>query len=360
MPLLVDYAEKAWSPLRATRVWASVEPGPQRIGWRNTTVISMTTPLNSAAVQSCRTLGGVLVLIASDSDVLRVPAIDAVEIMRAAVLAHADGRLEAPTRFGVELGAGRFTLTAGRLAGAASGFRLGTSVDAQSGELTLVFDASGLPLGIVFGREVGRRRTGALGGVAADVLARPESSVLGLIGAGEQAFTQLWAIAAVRQLRRVRVFSRQADRREAFAARARAELDLDVEVVDEAHLALVDADILVMATPSEVPLIDVSWIPPGCHVHTLGPKGPPEGECPRELAATAAVLVSDSPAQLAAMEGAGAPWTRGRAVVSLGEVAAGTSTGRVSPDDVTCYASVGLAATEVLLARRVLELVGIG
>jgi ornithine cyclodeaminase len=320
--------------------------------------MSMATTFNAAAVYSRRANGGVLMLIASDKEVLQVPATEAVEIMRAAVLAHQDGRLEAPTRFGVELGTGRFTLTAGRLAGAASGFRLGSSVDAQSGELTLVFDGSGLPLGVVLGREVGRRRTGALGGVAADVLSRPESSVLGLIGAGEQAFTQLWAITAVRELRRVRVFSRQVERREAFAARARTELDLEVEVVSEPHLALADADIVVLATPSPEPLIDVSWILPGCHVHTLGPKGPAEGECPRELAATATVLVSDSPAQLAAMEGAGAPWTRGRAAVSLGEVAAGTSAGRVSPEDVTCYASVGLAGTEVLLARRVLDLAG--
>ena len=68
----------------------------------------------------------------------------------------------------------------------------------------------------------------------------------------------------------------------------------------------------------------------------------------------AAVLLSDSPDQLAAMEGPGAPWSGGRTVASLGEVLVGARPGRTSDRDVTLYASVGLAGTEVLLGRRVL------
>jgi ornithine cyclodeaminase len=126
---------------------------------------------------------------------------------------------------------------------------------------------------------------------------------------------------------------------------------------------VVDTDIVVLSTPAADPLIDPGWVSPGTHVHTLGPKGVTldpsggaEGECPRALVKSADLLFSDSPAQLEAMEGPAHPWTEGRPAIALGSIVAGALPGRVTPDDVTCYASVGLAGTEVLLARRVLEL----
>ena len=150
---------------------------------------------------------------AVDADVDRVSAAEAIEIMRRAVVAHRRGQLQAPVRFGVELGSGQFVFTAGRLAGEGSGFRFGFSADPPTGELTLVLGPTGLPTGVVLGRQIGRRRTGALGGLAVDLCARPDASTLALIGAGEQAFTQLWAIAAVRDLKRIRVYSRRPDLR---------------------------------------------------------------------------------------------------------------------------------------------------
>jgi alanine dehydrogenase len=290
----------------------------------------------------------------SDADVLALGAGQAVDIMRRALLAHRRGDLESPVRFSTALGAGGFTFTAGRLDGVASGFRLGSTVEGVDSQLTLVLGPDGLPLGVVTGREVGRRRTGALGGVAADVCARADAATIGLVGAGEQAFTQLWAIAAVRPLRRVRVHSRQPERRLAFAARARRELGLVVETVDEPADAVVDTDIVVLSTPATEALIDAGWVSPGTHVHTLGPKGRAEGECPRGLAAGADLLVSDSPAQLTAMEGPDQPWTAGRPATALGSIVAGARPGRVAPTDITLYASVGLAGTEVLLAAAVL------
>jgi ornithine cyclodeaminase len=302
-------------------------------------------------------------LTRDDADVLRVSSSDAVGIMRNALRAHHEGGLEAPTRFSVKLGAGGFTFTAGRLAGTASGFRLGTSMEGAHRELTLVFDGDGVPVGVVHGSNIGRRRTGALGGVAADACARPDATTIGFVGAGEQAFTQLWAIASVRSLQRVRVYSRDPERRALFAARAAAELGLAVETLSEVESAVVDTDIVVLSPPAADPLIDPGWVSPGTHVHTLGPKGVTldpsggaEGECPRALVKSADLLFSDSPAQLEAMEGPAHPWTEGRPAIALGSIVAGALPGRVTPDDVTCYASVGLAGTEVLLARRVLEL----
>jgi alanine dehydrogenase len=107
-----------------------------------------------------------------------------------------------------------------------------------------------------------------------------------------------------------------------------------------------------MSTPATQPLIEVEWLAPGTHVHTLGPKGAAEGECPKALVRAAEVFMSDSPAQLTAMEGADRPWSEQRPAVSLGEILVGTQPGRTSVDQITLYASVGLAGTEVLLAHQ--------
>lgn len=294
-------------------------------------------------------------LIAADADVLALPASDAVEVMWRAVAAHGAGDLIAPPRTVLDLGDAAITLTAGRLPGIATGFRLYSSATDAASELTLVFQPGAEPLGIVTGREVGRRRTGALGGVAARLCAREDSTSIGLIGAGHQAFTQLWAIAAVRELTDIRLSTRTSATASRFIARAAAELGLTVRAVESAQEAVRDADIVVLSTPSPTPLIDAAWIGPGTHVHTLGPKGAAEGECPRTLVARADSLVSDSPAQLLYMEGADTPWTGGREAASLGAILTGTATGRASRDDITLYASVGLAGTEVLLAQRVLS-----
>ena len=293
-------------------------------------------------------------LTADDNDVLSVPAAEAVEVMRQAVLAHGTGDLAAPPRTIVQLGDAAMSFTIGRLPGVAGGFRVYSSASESPSELTVVLQAGDEPIGVVVGKEVGRRRTGALGGVAADLCSRADSSAIGFVGAGHQAFTQLWAIAAVRDLTDIRLFTRSADTAARFIARAEAELGLTVRLAASAQEAVTGADIVVLSTPAPAPLIDASWIAPGTHIHTLGPKGAAEGECPIALVASADALVSDSPAQLTAMEGASLPWTGGRAATSLGAIAAGTATGRVGADDITLYASVGLAGTEVMLARHVL------
>ncbi len=295
-----------------------------------------------------------MVLSATNDDVLAISAADAVGVMWDAVRDHGEGRLDAPARTTIDLGSAAMTLTSGRLPGVATGFRVYSSA-AEATEVTLVFQPGEQSLGIVSGPNLGRRRTGALGGVAAKLCSRADSTSIGLVGAGGQAFTQLWAIAAVRDLASACVYSRNPATANALAARARSELGLDVEVVASPRDAVDGADIVVLSTPAPEPLIDVSWIAPGTHVHTLGPKGADEGECPHALVKAATLLMSDSPVQLLAMEGTDQPWTGGRTAVSLGDILTGRAAGRVNDDDVTLYASVGLAGTEVLLAQHLLN-----
>jgi alanine dehydrogenase len=98
---------------------------------------------------------------------------------------------------------------------------------ASGDQLTVVYDdTTGELSGVITGNFLGAARTGAIGAVAVDVLARPDAGTVGLIGSGHQAWTQLWAMRAVRPLRAVRVHSRDQTRRDEFARRAGAQLSV--------------------------------------------------------------------------------------------------------------------------------------
>jgi alanine dehydrogenase len=291
-------------------------------------------------------------IVLYDEDVrTRLDAASAVDAARRALEDAYRGRLAAPPRLRAEIGDGGLVFTAGGYAEGALGFRVYGLWRGDSDQAVLVWDRDGRLLGCVVGSELGARRTGALGGVAVDVLARADASTVGLVGSGTQAWTQLWAIAAVRSLSRVRVFSPTREHRDAFAGRARSELGLPAEPCGTAEEAVADADVVVLATRSEEPVIDAGWIRDGTHVSTVGPKFASAHETPPELAHRAAVVVSDSPEQAADYD---EPFFTDRALTHLGAVVAGEAAGRASDPDVTLYCSTGLAGSEVVLAETLL------
>jgi alanine dehydrogenase len=262
------------------------------------------------------------------------------------------GRLAAPPRARVELGERALVFTAGALADGAAGFRVyQTGVD-DADQAVLVWNADGGLAGCIVGMELGAARTGALGAAAVEALARSDAEVVGVVGSGRQAWTQLWAATAVRRIAEVRVFSPTEAHRERFAQRARAELGLDAAAVTGPREAVGGADVVILATRSETPVIEAGWVASGAHVNTVGPKAAGACETPPGLADAAAVVVSDSPAQAAAY---GAPFFTPRELTHLGAVIAGDAPGRAGDSDITLYASTGLAGSEVVIARRLLE-----
>lgn len=285
-----------------------------------------------------------------DEDVRRrLDAATAVDAVREALRAHHAGTLHAPPRVRAALGEGELVVTAGRLErGGLFGLR---AYDTLVGgdQLVAVWDAaSGGLRAVVHGTELGVRRTGALGAVGLDVAARPGPLRLGLLGCGAQAWAQLWALRAVRELREVLVASRRFAKAEEFAARARRQWGLPVRAVREAEQAVRGRDAVVVATNSPAPVLEAGWIAPGTHVTTLGPKTVSRHEVPAALADRADVVLTDSPAQLAAYP---EPHLfAGRPVAGLGAVLAGAARGRSGAGQVTVFCSVGLAGTEVAVA----------
>jgi alanine dehydrogenase len=208
-----------------------------------------------------------------DDDVrARLDAADAVRAARQAVVDAYRGLLAAPPRRRTDFGDNALVFTAGGYVGGPVGVRVYGLWRGDSDQVVLVWEGDGRLKGCVVGRELGARRTGALGGAAVDALARADASSVGIIGSGVQAWTQLWAIAAVRPLTGVQIFSPTREHRETFARRVGTELELEAAPSDTAEEAVVDADLVVLATRSERPVIEADWVRPGTHLNTIGPK----------------------------------------------------------------------------------------
>ncbi|MDN5759496.1 MAG: hypothetical protein L0H59_13365 [Tomitella sp.] len=303
-----------------------------------------------------------MVEVLTDADVRRLLTRDAaVEWMREAMVAEHRGELQSPPRVHADLGGSRLVFTTGALRRAWFGYRsYDTFETAEPGEqVVVVHDANtGRVRGIAIGNELGPRRVGAIGGVAADVLARPEASSLALVGTGTQAWEQLCAISVVRDLAHVRVYSRGADGRTAFAGRVRSELGLNAMATADAQEAVDHADIVVLATSSPTPVIDPAWVAPGAFITTLGPKQVGRAEFGPDLVAVCDLAFTDSVAQISAYDPPNVLVGTGKEhlLTSLGAVLAGHSAGRTSADQRVLFCSVGLAGTEVFLLDRLLTL----
>jgi alanine dehydrogenase len=290
-----------------------------------------------------------------DSDVRsRLGAADAVRAARRALVDAYRGVLAAPPRLHADLGERGLIFTAGGYAEGPVGFRVYGRWPGDSDQAVLVWGGNGRLAGCIVGTELGARRTGALGGAAVDALARANATTIGIVGSGVQAWTQLWAISAVRGLADVRVFSPTPEKREGFARRTEAELGMSATACDTPQEAVADSDLVILATRSKRPVIEAGWIRPGTHVNTVGPKLASARETPPELAERAVAVVTDSPEQAA---GYGEPFFTPRALTHLGGVLMGDQPGRLSDEDITLYCSTGLAGSEVVLAETLLAAV---
>ncbi len=284
----------------------------------------------------------------TDDDVreLLTPALAVSEARRCLIDAYR-GQLSAPPRLRADLGAVELVFTAGGYVDGPVGFRVYGTWPEETDQAVVVWGRDGRMLTCVLGHELGTLRTGALGGAAVDALARQDARAIGVVGSGRQAWAQLWAVSAARTPASVRVFSPHAEHRERFAKRAADELGVSAEAVSDARQAVQAADIVIIATVSERPVVAAGWIERGAHVNTVGPKTRSAHETPPELVDAARIAVSDSPAQAAAY---GEPFFTDRELRHLGAVLAGDEPGRRSEDDITVYCSTGLAGSEVAMA----------
>lgn len=232
--------------------------------------------------------------------------------------------------------------------------------------LILLFSTQDVaPVAIIHDGLIQLVRVACTGALSARLLAREDATDLGLLGSGQQAWWHLAAIRAVRGLRRARVYSPNAERREAFAARAVRELGIEIQAVPSAREAVEGADIVVAATNASEPVIDGRWIAPGAHVISIvsGDKGSTRRELDDETMRRAALVVAHSRAganehgngDLAGPVGAGIlSWEK---IVDFPDLVAGTAPGRAGRDDITVFKNNGGTGLQfAAVAPRVYEL----
>lgn len=216
-------------------------------------------------------------------------------------------------------------------------------------------------LAILHGREMSLWKTGATAAVAARHMARTDARTAALIGTGYFARTQLLGLAAVRPLARVRCYSRNAARREAFVAWARAQLpELAIEAASSAEAAARGADVVVTVTTSPLPVIEGAWLAPGVHCNVMGQHDPRAREVDSEAVAGSRVVV-DSFAQAWNEKGEILiPLTEGRiakehVLGELGDVVAGRIAARRGDTDRTMFCSGGTALEYMGTCAMLLE-----
>jgi alanine dehydrogenase len=242
------------------------------------------------------------------------------------------------------------------------GMKLYTSVRGALRFLVPLYrSATGELLALVEAEHLSMIRTGAASGAAARYMARENAQTLAVIGSGLQARGQVEAIAAVRNLTGVRVFSRNADRRAQFANEMEDKLEIPVTPCDSAEAAIRNADIIVTATTSSKPVVEGEWISPGTHVNAIGANFPQKHELDDAAIARASRIAVDFLEQAKMEAGdliqafATEP-ARWNSVVELSQIIAGKIPGRENETEVTLFKSSGIAIWDVAVAKKVYEL----
>lgn len=224
--------------------------------------------------------------------------------------------------------------------------------------IVLIDPKNGAPIAIMSGTTVTDMRTGASGGIAAKYLARKDSKVVGLVGAGMQAHTQLMALLEVyRKLDEVRVWSRSEETKQNFVTETRHAYGhlckiIPVKTIKE---SVEEADIVVTTTPSRQPLVMNDMVSSGMHFNCIGADAPGKEELDPAILKRAKIVVDDW--EQASHSGEiNVPLSQGSITkknvwAEIGEIAAGLKSGRQRQDEITIFMSTGLAVQDAVTAK---------
>lgn len=213
---------------------------------------------------------------------------------------------------------------------------------------------TGAPLAVMDGTSLTDLRTGAAGGVAAKYLSRQDSKVVGMIGLGNQARTQLRALTLVRNISSVKIY----DRSTSSASRFKKDIgeETGLEIIIEPNIQNVcDCDILVTTTPVRSPIVEAGWIKAGTHINAIGADAAGKEELDPMILRRAKVVV-DAVAQAAHSGEVNVPISKGifsveEIYAELGQIICGRKLGRESDKEITVFDSTGLAIQDVVSAN---------
>ena len=207
---------------------------------------------------------------------------------------------------------------------------------------------------------MGQLRTGATTGVAVKHLSNAEASTVGIIGTGYQASTQLEAVCKVRGVKKIKVFSRNQENREAFARSAADTLGVDISAAASSREAGEDSDIVICIAATMDPVLEGGWLKQGATVIGAGPTTWRAREVDDATLERAGKVFVDSleQAPMEAGDMAGAvdrgifQWSQ---VLELRNAVAGTVAGRDNADQIVYAKLMGTGIADVAACKLAYE-----
>ncbi len=226
----------------------------------------------------------------------------------------------------------------------------------QQYHVTLYDASTGRLVAFIHANWLGALRTGATTGVAVRLLANSDAKVLGMIGTGYQAHTQVLAATRGRSFEEIKVFSRRPDPRNAFAEEMTQALGQPVRAVESSQEAVAGSDVVVCLTVTKDPVLDGAWLEEGALLVSAGPVTVDAQEVDRTSVMRAACIIVDSIEQapyeagelVAAVNDGDITWEQ---VLTLPHVVAGMSQGRTSPTENIYVKHFGIGVVDIVAAK---------
>ncbi len=240
------------------------------------------------------------------------------------------------------------------------GFKTWAITPRGGGSIFTLFDANtGTLLALIEARALGQLRTSAITGVATRLLSPPDAQSLALIGTGAQAMLQLAAVAAVRQLTRVTVFSPTPQKRRHFADAAAKRFGLNVTAADSVAAAADGAEIVTLITRAREPFLDAGMLLPRAHVNAVGAILPTHAEFAQDVFDRTDVIAVDDlenarRGSRELIERSGAAEHGWNDVRTLGDLLL-DGFDNVSPRRVTLFKGMGMGLSDLALATLAYE-----
>ncbi len=233
-------------------------------------------------------------------------------------------------------------------------------VESHQGGVMIFDPTNGSPLALCEAGAITAVRTAAVSALATDRLARSDSKILAILGAGTQANSHIEAMLEVREISHIRIWSRDADKAKAFAENQAARRDVTVEAAADIASAVAGAGIVCTTTSAQEPILFAEMLEPGMHINAVGASIPSW----REIDPGVLPLVSLFTDRRESLQNEAGEYIQavenglveqGLVVPEIGEVMNGDHPGRTSETEITLFRSLGLAVEDIATAQLVFE-----
>jgi ornithine cyclodeaminase/alanine dehydrogenase-like protein (mu-crystallin family) len=220
--------------------------------------------------------------------------------------------------------------------------------DIETGELLSIMD----------GNYMGMIRTGATTAIATKHMARQDAAEVGIFGTGWQARGQLMGVTAVREVRKIKAYSRDAEKRKAFCGEMERLLGIEVVPVEKPEEVVSGVGIIITSTTSFDPVFKGEWLESGVHINAIGGNFLFKREIDETAVRRSSIIVVESKEQSKIEAGEFLPLIeKGRLqweeIHELGEVVAKKVKGRTGDNDITLFKSLGIAIEDIAISAHV-------